>query len=48
MQHEILTFMARNKDKAYSAKQIAASTSLWNRSNNNKIRSLLDKLASAG
>lgn len=48
MKHEILTFMARDKNQAFSAKQIIAGTSLWNRSNNNKIRSILDSLASAG
>lgn len=48
MKHEILSFMARNKDQSFSAKQIIAGTSLWNRSNNNKIRSIMDSLASAG
>lgn len=48
MKHELMIFLSRNKEQAFSVKQIAASTNLWNKSNNNKLRSILDRLAAEG
>ena len=48
IKHEIMIYLSRNKDQAFSVKQIAAATNLWDKSNNNKLRSLLDRLAAEG
>jgi ribonuclease R len=48
MKHEIMIYLSRNKTQAFSVKQIAAATTLWSKSNNNKLRSLLDRLAAEG
>lgn len=40
--------MRSHKDQAFTAKQVAQSTGLWQGINNNKVRSLLDELADMG